>query len=109
MVHADYVTNKVSLDSYQRIHNDANYTRNQMSAMAEASIRISVEKPSELDKRLFVCLPMIFLLLQMCRIMAISTGAVIPYNTAEYNKALIGLMPKNWINKPISNEMMMVM
>ena len=85
------------------------YTKNQINAIAAASIRMSVAKPRMLDKCLLVYLPMIVLLLQMCKIMAIITGAVMPYKTADHNNAITGLMPRNWMDKPMMSEMITVM
>ena len=49
--------------------------------------------PIMFDLRELMNSPMINLLLQICRIIAIKTGAVNPYKMAADNNALIGLNP----------------
>jgi hypothetical protein len=49
--------------------------------------------PRILDILLLVNSPIIFLLLEMCKMIAIKTGAVMPYKMEVYINALTGEMP----------------
>jgi hypothetical protein len=51
--------------------------------MAEKLMSMSAKPPKIFDFLELVKLPITFLLLQMCNIIAISTGAVTPYKIAE--------------------------
>ena len=84
------------------------YTKNQINTAAAADIRMSAAKPRMFDRRLLANLPMMVLLLQICSIMPIITGAVMPYKTADHNNAFTGLIPRNCIPKPINSDRMMV-
>lgn len=57
--------------------------------------------PSTLENLPLVLMPMIFLLLLMCSITPIKTGAIMPYKKVVNNKAFIGFIPASGIKSPM--------
>ena len=76
---------------------------------AAKGIREFSNIPIIFEKVLLVCVFIIFLLLHICMITPIITGEVIPYKTAVYSNACIGLMPKKLMASPSDNAIKITM
>jgi hypothetical protein len=59
------------------------------------------------DRLLFVNSHIIFLLLAICKIIAISGGATTQYSIAVHTSIFIGLIPKKFNNAPSNTETIM--